>query len=585
MRDHVIRWIASFLEEMRRRKVWRVAVAYVIGAVALMEGAEVAVGALSLSPRILTWLVIGVMVGFPAAMAAAWVFDLTPRGVKRTPDADPSGGYRSGVSLVVLVVLSLGVAVTSGWYLARLDTPWEDLDGLVVLPLANLTGDPLGDYFVDGLHDALIAELSRLPGIKIISRTSATHYRGTTKSLQEIGNELAVEAVVEGSVLRNGERVTVIVKLLAVDPERNLWTGEFERTMDEVSDLQRELAHRIAREVRVSLRPGDEARFTTADNVDPRAYDDFLRARALWRSQVEEDVEESITLFNRAITVEPEYAEAYAGLALSYISLSWIGTEPLPPRSVFPRARAAAIRALQLDSTVADAHAVMGLVDWRYYLDASAAEAAFLRALELEPNNAGVFHWYALFLATRERWRESETMISKALELDPLSLLITANRGWIHYFAGDASSALADADATLHLWPASGLPYYHRGLALVQLGRLDEAIRSFRVAIGRSGSLPYLLASLGNALASAGNAGEAREILENLLTRDYVAPYLMAIVELGLGQEAAALEWLEAAFQVQDAYLPFLAVDPIWKPLHSDPRFVRILHQAGHRPS
>jgi len=585
MRNHLIRWITSFLEEMRRRKVWRVAVAYIIGAVALLEGADVAVGALSLSPRILTWLVVGVMVGFPAAMASAWVFDLTPRGVERTPDAEPSGGYRPGTALVVLVVLSLGVAVTSGWYLARLGTPWGEVEGIVVLPLANLTGDPLEDYFVDGLHDALIAELSRLPGIKIISRTSATHYRGTTMSLDEIGKELAVEAVVEGSVLRSGERVTVIANLIAVDPERNIWTGEFQRTMDEVSDIQRELALSIARAVRVSLRQGDEARLINANHVDPRAYDDLLRARASWRRQVEEDVEESIALFSRAITVEPEYAEAYAGLALSYISLSWIGTEPLPPRSVFPRARAAAVRALQLDSTVADAHAVMGLVDWRYHLDASAAEAAFLRALEEDPNNAGVFHWYALFLATRQRWKESETMIGKALELDPLSLLITANRGWIHYFAGDASSALAHADATGHLWPASGIPYYHRALALVQLGRLDEAIRSLRVAIGRSGSLPYLLASLGNALASAGNAGEAREILVDLQSRDYVAPYLMAMVELGLGQEDAALEWLEAAFQVQDAYLPFLAVDPIWKPLRSDPRFVRILHQAGHRPS
>lgn len=585
MPNHVIRWIASFLEEMRRRKVWRVAVAYVIGAVAILEGGDVAVGALSLSPRILTWLVVGVMVGFPVAMAAAWIFDLTPRGMKRTPDAEPSGGYRSGAALVVLVVISLGVAATSGWYLARLDTPWEQVEGLAVLPLANLTGDPLEDYFVDGLHDALIAELSRLSGIKIISRTSATHYRGTIKSLQEIGKELAVEAVVEGSVLRSGERVTVIAKLIAVDPVRNLWTGEFQRTMDEVPDLQRELAFRIAQEVRVSLRHGDEARLVNANNVDPRAYDDFLRARALWRSQVEEDVEESITLFSRAITVEPEYAEAYAGLAQAYISLAWIGAEPLPPRSVFPRARAAAVRALQLDSTMADAHAVMGVVDWRYHLDASAAEAAFLRALELDPNNAGVFHWYALFLATRERWRESEAMISKALELDPLSLLITANRGWIHYFADDASRALADAEETAHSWPASGIPYYHRGLALVQLDRLDEAVEAFRGAIERSGPLPYLLAALGNALASAGNLPEALEILEELRTRDYVAPYLMAIVELGLGQEAAALVWLEAAFQVQDAYLPFLAVDPIWKPLRSDPRFARILQQAGHRPS
>jgi len=581
----VNRWLANFLAEMRRRRVWRVAAAYAIGAVGLLEGADIALGALSAPPQVLTWLVLAVVAGFPCAMAAAWVFDLTPQGVKRTEDAKPEGAYRSKTALVVLVVLSLGIAGTSGWLLARQGTPSGQVQGIVVLPLANLTGDPTEDYFVDGIHDALIAELSRLPGIKVISRTSATHYRETTKSLKEIGSELAVEAVVEGSVLRSGERVSVIAKLLTVDPEQNLWTGEYERTMDEVSDIQRELALRIAREVRVSLRPEDEARLRTSETVDPRAYDDLFRAKALWRNQTEEDVEQSIALFNRAITVEPEYAEAYAGLAQSYISLSWIGIDPLAPQSVFPRARAAAVRALRLDSTVAEAHAIIGLVDWRYGLDAEAGESSFLRALEHEPNNAGVHHWYALFLSSRWRADEAEERIGKALELDPLSLIITANRGWIHYFDGNPERALSDAEATAQLWPTSGIPYYHRGLALVQLGELDEAIRAFRIAIQRSGRLPYVLAAMGNALAANGEAGEARDILDDLETREYVAPYLLAMVALGLGEAEGALERLEAGFQVRDAYLPFLAVDPVWEPLRSDPRFIHILERVGHGPS
>ena len=279
---------------------------------------------------------------------------------------------------------------------------------------------------------------------------------------------------------------------------------------------------------------------------------------------------------------EPEYALAYAGLAESYVALSWLGENPLAPGEVFPRARAAALRALQIDPAVADAHVALGLVAWRYARDAIAAEEAFAHAIEIEPSNADALHWFAMFLTTRGRFDEALALIDRALELDPLSLLITANRGWIQYFSGRPSDALSNAGAAQQLWPASGIPYYHQGLVLVQLGRVDEAIQAFENAIERSGRLPYLLAALGHASAVAGDAAGAKTLLLELRERNYAAPYLQAAVELALGNSENALGFLGQALDAQDAYLAFLAVDPIWGPLRSEPRFASILGDAGY---
>ena len=575
-------WLHKFLIEMRHRRVWRVVAAYAVGAYGLLEVADLTVSALDAPPIILTWLFLMALCGFPIAVALAWIFDFTSEGIKRAPVEVQEPKYRSSTAFIFLLVLSIAIAGATGWFLAGRTNSLHEVRAIAVLPLINLTGEPDQDYFVDGIHESLIAEIARLPEIDVISRTSAMQYRGTDKSLQEIGDELGIDTVVEGSILRAGNNVTFIAKLVSVNPERNLWSGQYERTTENMATLQREVVLSIAREIRLSLRPADEIRLTTSVQVDARAQDALLRGRAYWRNQTSEDVEAAIAQFNSALAYDPQYASAYASLAESFVSLSWVGQNPLAPDQVFPRAKAAAFRALQIDSTVADAHSAVGIVAWRYQFDATAAEDAFARAVELEPSNAQVLHWLALFLATRGRFAEAEKMIDRALELDPMSLLITANRGWIHYFAGRPSIALSNANTALQLWPESGIPYYHRGLALLQLGRVADAIDAFSRAIELSGPLPYLRATLAYAQARSGATDAAEMILAELENRDYTAPYLLAMVELGLGRKSVAFDRLEAALNARDAYLAFLAVDPVWEPLRSEDRFAHIMEEAGH---
>ncbi len=567
---------------MRYRRVWHVVVGYTVIAIGFLELADLTLEAFDGPDYILGWLFLAVLSGFPIAVALAWVFDFTTDGIKRTAPQPSSPVSQSPTTLIVLVVASAVVSGATGWFLAGRSAGTSLVQSLVVLPLANLTGIAGQDYFVDGIHDALISELARLSAIDVVSRTSAMQYRDSRKSLREIGNELDVEAVLEGSVLRSGDQITVNAKLLDVERERNLWSGQYQRATSEIGALQSEVVLNIAREIQLSLSPDEENRLKNTKSVNPQALDSLLQGRARWRNQSAEDIEQSINLFNTALTYEPNFAEAYASLAQAYISLTWVTSDPLMPSQVLPQAKAAAQRALAIDPDSPDAHMAIGLVAWRFEFDKALAEQSFARAIELSPSHAEALHWYALFLATSGDNDNAQARINRALELDPLSLLITANRGWIYYFGGDFEQALANATAANKLWPDSGIPHYHEGLSLLALDRPGEAVMAFQRSIELSGRLPYLLSALGVASARAGSIDEAEQVLTELNELDYTSPYLLAALESALGRTDEALVHLATAVEARDSYLAFLAVDPIFAELRNEQEFVEILDQVGH---
>jgi eukaryotic-like serine/threonine-protein kinase len=466
----------------------------------------------------------------------------------------------------------------AGW------APAPRVQALAVLPLRNLSGDPEQEYFADGMTDALIGSLASIQGLRVISRTSVMHYKGAPKPLPAIARELGVDAVVEGTVLRADSRVRLSVQLMDPDPERPLWSHVYEQDLSDVLTLHRRLAEAIAGEIRLTLSPEETRRLRASHRVDPAAHEAYLKGRFHWQKQTHLGVRKAIEHFEEALEHDPSHGAAYAGLADSYVSLSWVGDDPLPPREAYPKARAAAQKALERDGSLAEAHASLGLVKWRYDWDWPAAEAALRRAIELQPSEAVSHHWYGLFLATQGRHAEAAREMEKAQELDPLSRLITVNRGWALYFARLYEAAAAQERKAILSWPEYGAGHYILGLSLEALGRYEEALAAERKARSFSGDLPYLIATEAHIHARAGQRAEALKRLEALKQREHFAPSLAAMVYAGLGEKETALSWLERAVEERDAYLVFLQVSPVWEPLRREARFREIEKAVGLRP-
>jgi serine/threonine-protein kinase len=485
-----------------------------------------------------------------------------------------------------LASIGLMILAAAGWWTLRgragSATP---IRSLAVLPLVNLSRDSAEEYFVGGMHDALVASLAQIEAIRVISRTSVMAFRDAPASVPDVAERLHVDAVVEGSVLRVGDRVRITVKLVGASPERELWGESYERDVSDALSVHRDVAEAIARRIELRLSRDRGRPAERGHRPGPAAQDAYLRGRHAWHRQTRLDVEQAVRHFEQALALDPQYALAYAGLADCYVVLSWVGPSPLPPRQAYPRAAAAAERALALDSTVADAHVALGLVRWRFDWDAPAAEREFVTALALSPNDATAHHWYGLFLASQGRHDEAQVQLQAALTLDPLSRLITANAAWVRYFARDFDQAMAQAQAAVQLWPDYPAGHYMLGLAYEEHGKLAEAIAAFQHGLEAAGEeLPYLESALGHALGRAGRRAEARQVLARARRRGYFPPSLAAAVHIGLGEREAALEWLGRADEARDASLAFLAVNPVWDPLRRDPTFRDLMHRVGLLP-
>ena len=482
------------------------------------------------------------------------------------------------------VAAALVLAFALWWWRAALPGNAQPaISALAILPLANLTGDPAQDYLVDGIHDALIATLSNIPALRVTSRTSVRSTQLKGLSIPEIASKLGVDAVVEGSVLRQGSRVRITTELIAASPERPLWSASFDGEADHVFALQGEVARAITEQVRGQLTPVEASRLLGPKPVAPEAEEAYLRGRHLWRAQTESSVREAVGYFEEALRHQPNFPLAYSGLADSFIALSWVGPEPIPAAEAYPRAKAAASRALELDPTAAEAWVSLGIVHWRYDWDWPAAEQAFRRALELNASSAEAHHWYALFLATMGRHDEARGEMEIAHRLDPLSLLINVNTAWTAYFAGRYDDARRDIESAIRFWPGVSVPYYHRALLHERLGKLDRAIADLERAVELGGPLPYLLGTLGYMQGRAGDPTSARGTLGRIERLPSSPASAAALVHVGLGEDTRALAQLDRAFAERDAYLVFLKTNPLWDSLREEPGFKDLVRRVGFK--
>jgi TolB-like protein/DNA-binding winged helix-turn-helix (wHTH) protein/Tfp pilus assembly protein PilF len=510
---------------------------------------------------------------------------------KVTPDETPASQSVPAKAQVfstrwipVLVIPALLIAAVAYFvlYERRLKrTPI--ITSIVVLPMQNLSGDPAQEYFADGMTDALIGDLAQLGALRVISRTSAMHYKGTNKSLPEIARELKVDGVVEGTVQRSGDRVHVRAQLIHAPSDSHLWVAEYDRDLRDALDVQSEVARAIAGEVRIKITPAEERRLVSKRVIAREAIDNYLQGRYFLNRRTEQNLRKAIEFFESAIHADPNYAQAYAGLADCYNQLGTVMIGVMPSLEARKSAETAAQKALEIDNDVAEAHATLGYVNYFNWKWAS-AEEEFKRSVELNPNYASAHSQYAHYLVAQGRFDEALAETNRAQELDPLSLSISAGRAFILENARHYDEAIEQLRRIISIDPDHYQAHWFLGLTYVANGQIDEAIATAEKAVAVSGRAPAALGVLGLAYGTAGNNREAHKLLNELTQlqkRRYVSPMAFTFVYIGLGDKDQAFVWLEKSYQERSNHLAFFKVSPTVDRLRSDPRFAELLQRIG----
>jgi TolB-like protein/DNA-binding winged helix-turn-helix (wHTH) protein len=483
--------------------------------------------------------------------------------------------------LVLALIAALLLWSNAGQLRTRIFAKSRSLEirSIAVLPLENLSKDPNQDYFSDGITDALTTELAQISSLRVISRTSAEHFKGARETLPEIGRKLNVEAIVEGSVTHSENRVRITAQLIDVQTDRHLWAKSYERELKDVLALQDEVARDIAGEIRSSVTAKQGANLQASVPVDPQAHEAYLRGRYWWHRRGRENELKGLQYFEQAVQLEPSYALAWTGIADSYLVMAHHGV--LPPKEAMPKARDAALKALHLDNSLAEAHTSLATVKLSYEWDYAAAENEFTRAIELNPNYSTAHHWYAHYLVIKRRFPEALSEIQRAHDLDPYSLVVNDFWGLTLYYSKDFEGALAQFQARLDLDPSEKVAVYEQ-LARVyeQQGDYPHAAERKRDALMLSGAAQDA-PSLANAYATGGAQGYWRKRIELALRSPTVTALDLAILYAHESDRDAALRSLERAYQEHSPWLNFIACEPAFDTLRADPRFQRLSHQIG----
>ena len=576
----------SFFKELKRRNVYRVAAVYVVVSWLVLQVTDVVTSVLPLPGWTGELVFVLLAIGFPVALVLAWAFELTPEGLKREKDVPPDvagvapRGSR-GRGLLIYGALA-AMLVYAAWQYGHPDrsgiSPGE-IRSIAVLPFENLSNDPEQAFFVAGMHEALITELSKIESLRVISRTSSMRYRESDKSVPEIAQELGVDALVEGSVLKAGDVVRINVQLIAAEPDRHLWAENFDRELSDILALYSEVTRKIAKQISITLTADERALIANDRPVDPEVYELYLKARYLCENWSPEEMDEGVRLLEDAIEMEPGNAAAHAQLALCLQYEAFFGYKR--PLDIFPRSAAAAATAVRLDDTLAEAHVAQAGV--LYYLEfkPKAAMAALERALELDPSSVKALLHYSWLLGESGRFREGMQANQRAMELDPLSTVVNHAMGQLYYLNRDYGPAEEEFRKALELDRSDPSLNYSVALPNEQQGRFEDAIAYHRKAVELSGGASLYRAGLGYSYGLAGMREDAENMLQSLTENPSTAPYELAIVHLGLGHHDQAMELLVKAYDARDSQLIYINRGPKFDPLRSDPRFLRLVDKIG----
>jgi TolB-like protein/Tfp pilus assembly protein PilF/predicted Ser/Thr protein kinase len=511
---------------------------------------------------------------------------LEPSSSRYTPPPPPSVWGRIarmiGYAAAGLLALALGLAATNvgGWrdrVLGYARAP--RIQSLAVIPFDNLTGDVEQDYFADGMTEALITDLGQIQALRVISRTSVMRYKGARTPLDQIARELHVDAIVEGSVARSGGLAKVTARLIYGPTDSQLWSKSYQRDLQNVLIMQGEVASAIVHEIDITLTPQEEVRLASGRQVNPAAHEAYLKGRYHWNKGSAEERRKALEYFEQAVLVDPQYAPGYAGLADSY----W-ATSDLPPQLGMPKAKEYALRALELDNSLPHAHTALSVIRWFGEWDWQGAEAEINRALALNPNDADAHRLFSTYLLAQGRFEQALVEARRAEELDPFSLLVSINAGWIYYFARQYDRAIEQCRKALELDANSDGAHGCLGQSFRAKGKHELAISESERAVTLSGDNPARIVGLARAYAAAHRRIDAEKLLQQLRQRgkrSYVPAYLLAMTHAALGEQEQALAALEQAYADRDRFLIWLNVDEAFDPIKGNPRFQDLSRRVG----
>jgi TolB-like protein/DNA-binding winged helix-turn-helix (wHTH) protein/Flp pilus assembly protein TadD len=483
---------------------------------------------------------------------------------------------------IVALSLVLSLPILSVWlYRSRGRSP-TGIRSLAVLPLDNLSADASQNYFADGMTDELITDLAQISALRVISRTSVMVYKGARKPLPQIARELNVDAVVEGTVLRSGDRVRITAQLIEASTDKHLWSQSYEGELRDMLALQNTVARAIADQIRISLTPQEQAALKNVKVVNPEAYESYLKGRYFWNKRTADGLKAALAYFNQAIEEDPKYAQAYSGLADTYALLGDWQYAAMTPKEALPKAKAAAIKALELDSALGEAHNSLAFVLDGFDWDFDSAGTEFRRAIELNPGYATAHHWYAWHLSLLGRYDEAIAEMRKAESLDPLSLIINADLAEILVLAHSYDESIRQSRKTIDMDPNFALAHNQLAQAYLQKHMYDEAIAELQKAVQLSGDSPTCVANLARAYVASGKRTEAVKLLSDLKKRSipgYSNASEIATIYASLGDTDQALTWLEKGYD--ERFNPSVLLRPGFDPLRSDSRFQDLVHRIG----
>jgi TolB-like protein/DNA-binding winged helix-turn-helix (wHTH) protein/Flp pilus assembly protein TadD len=489
----------------------------------------------------------------------------------------PSLAWKISVFVVLLAMASF-----ASWKLYSWKHPSPVIRSLAVLPLESLSSDASQDYFADGMTDELISDLGQISALRVISRTSVMAYKRARKPLPQIARELDVDAVVEGTVLRFGDRVRITAQLIEASSDKHLWSHSYEGQLRDTLALQNQVAQAIADQIRINLNSQERAALKNVRVANPQAYESYLKGRYFWNKRTADGLKVALAYFNQAIDEDPKYAPSYSGLADTYALLGDWQYAVMTPKEALPKAKAAAIKALELDAALGEAHNSLAFCLDGFDWDFLSAGKEFRRAIELNPGYATAHHWYAWHLSLSGQYDEAIAEMRKAENMDPLSLIIKADLAEVLLLSHSYDESIRQSRKTIEMDPNFPLAHNQLGQAYLQKRMLDDAISELQKAAQLSAGSPTCLANLARAYAASGKKSEAVKLLNDLKKRSdpgYSHASEIAVIYAALGDKNQAMTWLEKGYE--ERFNPGVLLRPGFDPLRSDPRFQELMHRIG----
>jgi TolB-like protein/Tfp pilus assembly protein PilF len=574
----------NFFAELKRRNVYKVALAYIVAGWALSQGIAQVFPVFDVPNWAIRSIVLLIIVGLPIALVLAWMFELTPQGIKRTDAADamPMSARQKKHTWIYVIVIG-GLLSIGLFFLGRYSTqtPRQSeattlpAKSIAVLPFDNLSRDPDNAFFAEGIQDEILTRLAKVADLKVIARTSSERFKSAPENLPDIAKQLGVLNILEGSVQKVNDQVRVNVQLINAMTNAHLWAEIYDRKLSDILSVESEIAKTIADTLQARLSGTEVNAMVKRHTENTQAYQFYLKGRFFWNKRDTNDLQKALGYFEQAAKEDPNYALAWSGMADVYVLLPLFGGAD--PADAYPKAKEAANKAIALDPNLAEPHADLGLIASLFDFDFALSMREFEKSIALNPNYATAHHWFGdSVLQCIGDFNRAIAEMKRALELDPLSVVFSVDLGVAYYFDGRYQEGIAQTRKAIDLDPNAYYPYYNLGELLEESGDFPGAISEYKKSVALDAD-PYPLALLGRAEALNGNREAALKILQQLaVSKRYVADYSVGLVYLGLGDKNQAMDWFEKSFAKRQPDLNTIRFDPLLRPLHGDPRFEQL---------